>query len=87
MKCKNNTILTENEHKRRDVLFWTSNILSGGCQQIKYWMPIHYDNIKDRAKQKISSFILELKISNVEGFSWRLSILFLKINPICEQLN
>ena len=42
MKCKNNTILTKNEHT--------------GIHYSKYWMPIHYDTIEDGQNKKSHLF-------------------------------
>ena len=48
-----------------------SSILRDGCRhrwyspRLKYWIPIHYDTIKDEQNKKITSFILILIVSIV----------------------
>ena len=41
-----------------------SNILSGGCRQLKYWMPIHYDTIEDGQNKTKNLIFLSFIFSN-----------------------
>ena len=57
MKCKNITILTKNENKGWDVFVLpTFDGVRRYPPRLKYWMPIHYDTIKD-GQNKNSHFL------------------------------